>query len=370
MPKRRQRRSAPKNCYWRDGVLHGRITVGGVERRFSLRTSDEKLARERIKAERERALAIAHFGDQRRTWKQVFAEWTPAIRLNVKPTTAKRYAVSLRQLEAWLLPLYLDEITKAKVAEVIRGRQATGATNATVRRDLVALSSVLDFAEGQGWRDDNPVPKHLKGLKERRDPIVLPELSDVERVIARAPGMFAAMIKLALQEGCRQNELVTLERRQCDKRMGQVTLYKTKGNKARTLALSSASKQLLEGLPVNMASKYAFWHGDGKPYQNVSSRFRVFVKDAAKAARKEGAEFRAFRFHDLRHLFAVTYLKTKRGTIYDLQQHLGHASIKTTELYLDYLTSEEARAVKYGAHAPGTKVGTPHGSEGHAKEIM
>lgn len=56
----------------------------------------------------------------------------------------------------------------------------------------------------------------------------------------------------------------------------------------------------------------------------------------------------SFRFHDLRHLFAVTYLQ-RGGNIYDLQRILGHRSIKTTELYLEYLTPEERRVAVSGS---------------------
>lgn len=52
-----------------------------------------------------------------------------------------------------------------------------------------------------------------------------------------------------------------------------------------------------------------------------------------------------FRFHDLRHLHAVNWLKDGRS-IYDLQRRLGHSSIKTTEEYCRFLTPEEDRAVK------------------------
>lgn len=54
-----------------------------------------------------------------------------------------------------------------------------------------------------------------------------------------------------------------------------------------------------------------------------------------------------FRFHDLRHRYAVDYLRDG-GNIYDLQKILGHSSIRTTELYLDYLTPDEQKFAKYG----------------------
>ncbi len=56
-------------------------------------------------------------------------------------------------------------------------------------------------------------------------------------------------------------------------------------------------------------------------------------------------DFQPFRFHDLRHRHAVDWLKSGRS-IYDLQQRLGHGSIKTTEIYLGYLTPNERRVAK------------------------
>jgi integrase len=51
---------------------------------------------------------------------------------------------------------------------------------------------------------------------------------------------------------------------------------------------------------------------------------------------------------------AVDYLRDG-GSIYDLQQILGHASIKTTEIYLAFLTPAEQRVSKrLGANADGT----------------
>jgi hypothetical protein len=40
------------------------------------------------------------------------------------------------------------------------------------------------------------------------------------------------------------------------------------------------------------------------------------------------------------------------GSIYDLQARLGHTSIKTTEIYLKYLTPDEGRIAKGQAMVP------------------
>ena len=343
-------RKAPPNTYWRDATLWGRITVKNREIRFSLRTDDAEVATSRVKARREREVAAAHFGDQRPTWEDAVLAWGEHIAASVKPSTAKRYAVSLKQLEPFLLGLYLDELDKGVVSEIVRTRRSTGATNATIRRDLVALSSVLGYAEEEGWREDNPALKRLRKVKERHEPIVLPEHGDIAHVVARAPGLLSKMIEAALLTGCRQDDLRTLGRRQIDHARRQMTLYRTKASRPRAIDLSPAAYALFQSLPICMTSPVVVWHGNGRPYENVSSRFRAIVLSAQKSAR----DLRPFRFHDLRHRFAVDYLKNG-GNLYDLQQHLGHSSVKVTERYLAYLTPDEARSAKHG---PGTKVGT------------
>lgn len=348
-----EKRKAPKGCYWRGDTLWGRITVQNREIRFSLRTDDAKVAEGRRKARHDREIAAAHFGDQRVTWEDAVLAWGEHIAAQAKPSTVKRYAVSLKQLEPHLLGCYLDEIDKRMVSDIVRHRRAGRATNATIRRDLTALSSVLSYCEEEGWRDDNPALSRMRRIKERRDPIVLPEPEHIAAVVARAPGLFARLIETALATGCRQAELVTLERRQVDYTRRQISLYRTKTSRPRVIDMLGAY-DLLRSAPVNMRSPVVFWHGRGEPYRNVASRFAAIVRAAQKAAQKKGREFRPFRFHDLRHRFAVDYLKNG-GNIYDLRDHLGHSSVKVTELYLAYLTPDEARTAKHG---PGTKTGT------------
>ena len=54
-------------------------------------------------------------------------------------------------LRRGLMVARLADIDGRLVAEIIRERQRSGVTNATIKRDLGALSSVLNFAILQGW---------------------------------------------------------------------------------------------------------------------------------------------------------------------------------------------------------------------------
>jgi integrase/recombinase XerD len=363
-----RRRKAPPNTEWRGNTLHGRKRIGGVLRRWTLRTGDVEIARERVQADIARLIKASLPATGRVLWEDAVAGWAENITHQVSPATAKRYAVSLRQLEPFLLGCYVDEIDKTKIDVIVTKRRAAGVTTATLRRDLTAASSVLTHAE----TEDNAALARLKKLREKRDPIVLPDLAHVRRVIARCPGRLAALVETARLTGCRQDELVTAERGKLDHSRRQLTV-RGKGNKVRTISLSAAAYEVLRALPVRLGCKWLFWHGAGEPYRNVSSRFSALVREIFAEAydARHGTTaatrpklsylielqdrhdwhdigFRAFTFHQLRHYFSVDFLKTRQGSVYDLQQHLGHESVKTTELYLKFLTPEEKRQAMYG----------------------
>lgn len=329
------------NLYKRGEVWWARVTVAGKEYRSSLRTRDERIAERRAAEWKERLIAQSHFGENRPRWEEAFVAWSAHIVTHVAPKTAQRYAVSLGQIESHLRGLFLDQIDKRLVSDIVKARRAAGAATATIRRDLSALSNVMTWAQDEYDLEGNAALDRLRKMRERRDPIVLPAAADIERVITRAPGALAHLIRAAWLTGCRQDELVALERRRVDWGRSQMTVI-GKGNKLRVVPLSPAALSCLRSVPVHLTSSWLFHH-DGEPYRNVASRFAELVRSCQKTAQS----FRRFRFHDLRHAFAVDYLKSG-GSIYRLQAILGHRSVKTTEIYLAYLTPEEAERSKLG----------------------
>lgn len=381
------KRKAPKGCFWRGGTLYGRIQTKGGDIKWSLRTDDPAVAASRRKAERARAVAAAHYGDQRRTFDEAYESWERAIVSQVSPKTLIRYASSLSVLQPHLEGLYLDEIDKALIGQIVAARRDTPTipkgkkkpiriSIATIKRDLTALSSVMDHCVDEGWRDDNPVATWLRPasrrkarLSERRDPIVLPEHAHIQMVVDRAPGLFRQLIRAAVKTGARLDELSKGKRAHFDRTRRQLTIV-GKRNKRRTIDLVDGGEdfgfEVFAGLPAALEAPWLFWHRDEArhrkdrpvtPYKQVSSNFARLVDVVAKQAQKQDQDFRAFTFHHLRHRAAVDWLKSGRS-IYVLQQRLGHTSIKTTEMYLEFLTHDERQIVMFGRQASGPKTGT------------
>jgi integrase/recombinase XerD len=325
--------------------LHGRTRIKGRLVTWSLHTDNPKLAAERRKAGKDRVLADVHHGDGKRDFVEVMEAWAGWIKKQVGPKTARRYACSLDQMRPWLDGKSLPEINSRLIAEIVRVRSTADVSNATIKRDLVALSSVVNFAIDQGWLESNPVLARMRRIKERRDPIILPHQVHVDLVISRSPGMIGDLVRAAVVTGAREDELLRARREHIDHARHQMTLV-GKGNKLRVIALDPYDGyDLLRSLPAFAGKLFLFWHSEGQTYKNFASQFAAIIRRTAAWAAESGIDFRPFRFHDLRHLHAVMWLKDGRS-IYDLQNRLGHTSIKTTEMYCKYLTPEEERIAK------------------------
>ena len=200
---------------------------------------------------------------------------------------------------------------------------------ATVRRDLTAVSCVLAYAQAAGWREGNPALDHIRLLRERRDPIVLPDEELIQAVFGECSPALRSLAIAARLTGARQAELTSVTWPKFNETAGTLELI-GKGNKRRVVKLSPAALAHISGLARR--SDLIFPSADG-PWTSVPPAFAKTVHRAAPSV--------PFRFHDLRHLYAV---ETLRGgeLIYRVSQHLGHTSVKTTEIYLAHLTAEEA----------------------------
>lgn len=325
----------PSNLYKRGGTWWGRTKVQGRDHRRSLRTSDRAEAKKRLETWLKEFDHARFHGEQRHTYIEMVGKWgLEYLPGNVKPGTAKRYLISAKQLDPHFRDLYLDQVTRKKIAGMVSARVKSGVTNATIRRDLTALSTMLTCAIGWGWIEENPAKAYDRSIiKERRDPITPPTDEAIEEFLGKLTdklGKLPNLVRFLAQTGMREEEAASLEWPQVDLKRGEVQLIKTKTNRPRVVPLSEAARGTLEGTERHIESKVVFWHGEGQRYRNVASRLAALKK-------RHGA---TFRVHDLRHKYAIDYLRANPLQIYQLQRILGHASIKTTEMYLDYVRAQ------------------------------
>jgi integrase/recombinase XerD len=184
----------------------------------------------RRKVGKDRIIADIH-GDASRTFEEVLTAWNVELERTFGSKTARRYLCSLKQLAPWLEGKALSAINGPLVASIVRERQRCGVANGTIRRDLGALSNIMNFAILQGWIEVNPVVPKLALVPERHDPILLPADSDISLVIERAPWMVGQMVMAALKTGAREVELVGAKG-DLDHSRKQLTVI-SKGNKLR-----------------------------------------------------------------------------------------------------------------------------------------
>jgi len=127
------------------------------------------------------------------------------------------------------------------------------------------------------------------------------------------------VINLLLDTGMRVSELANLKEENISWQRNCITLI-GKGKKRRVIPLSNLAKFYVTQL---FAKK--------KSFPLAMRTIQKYVKIVAEKARIR----KTVSPHVLRHTFAVTYLH-KGGNLRALQGILGHSSISTTDMYLNY----------------------------------
>lgn len=332
------------HLYKRGDTFWGRIRIDGVERGRSLRTSDPKEARRRLKGWILSVERATLGSPDCPTLKEVTIRWADEVLPQaVKPAVAQRYLSSIRQVVGALGNVAVDMITQTMIAGYASQRSRV-ASNATIRRDLTALSRLLACCVAWGIRTDNPLKIYDRSLlRERRDPIRPPDPVDVAKVIAVAPPGMARILMLLDQTGMREAEAVTLEGQDIDRLRNQIRLTKTKTNRPRVINQVTPGGDATAILADAPTIGPVFVSGTGRIHRNFASQARAVIARVVEA----DPSVRRFRVHDLRHGFAIRALQAGMS-IYSLSRHLGHTSVKTTEIYLAYLAESEQAGVQTG----------------------
>ena len=293
------------------------------------------------------------------------------------------------------------ELTTAHVEALAAAMLETGLAPKTVRNVLTFLHSVFEHALDRGFVRENPVRR--AALPGRRRPgdanpdlqfLTIEELEAVIRaipdeVVTRPPAptrrgragpappppsdvlgpVLRVLVLAAASTGLRQSELLGLRWRDVDWTAQRI---RVRNAYVRGEHSGEGKSDLSTRRSVPMADRLAgeldrwsrrtmygtdddlvFAHPQsGRPLDRskVSKRF----KDACR-----GAGVRPIRFHDLRHTFG-TRLAATGQPIRAIQEFLGHADVKTTQIYMHYAPSERELAMvneAFPTRATGNKTG-------------
>jgi integrase/recombinase XerD len=135
------------------------------------------------------------------------------------------------------------------------------------------------------------------------------------------------MIAASRASGARQKELAGASHLHLDRKAKRLTVV-GKRNKLRVIDLDPfGGAAIFDSLSEGIANAPLFWHGNGRALRQCIEPVRPLHQPTCG----KGPDFVRFRFHHLRHLHALEWLRSGRS-IHISQHRLGHDSIKTTEV--------------------------------------
>jgi integrase len=276
--------------------------------------------------------------------------------------SAGRDVTSLRNLMPYFTGRDLLTLKRSDIRGYIDKRREDGVMPATINKEIGLLSAAINYARRE-W--DWDIPNHAEGMRQQVPEGRVRSLTEDEarRLIAEAEKSWksphlANFIRLALNTGCRRDELLKLQWSRVDLKADLIFLEAkdTKSGRRRSVPLNPDARGALLNLARFRASHcpaspWVFAHEDGSRQASIRNAFEV-------ARRNAGIE--DFRIHDLRHTCA-SWLVSAGVQLPAVRDLLGHSTVKMTERYA-HLSPENVRAavavldsVSRSGHAESSK---------------
>ena len=304
-------------------------------RTFTNRRDAETWARQ-VEAELDRGLFMPRRDAERTTFNDLakrFAEEYAPIHYR-----GAGWKHKLARLQARLGKYAIAAITTTVVTEYRDARladpdprytdsaSAPRVSGATVKTELDLLSKCLDVASkefGINLPNGNPcrlIRKPKDGAhRERRLNSDEATRLMAECTASQNPWLRPSVL-LAVETAMRQGELLALRWQDVDLQGRIATLSMTKNGEARTIPLTSAAIEILQGLPRDIKG------GPVLPVKQktLQSAFRLAC---------ERAEITGLRFHDLRHESLSRLAERGDLSVFELASISGHKTLQMLKRY-------------------------------------
>jgi len=258
-------------------------------------------------------------------------EFCELQKTTLRSSTLKRiYLPAFKSFQSICGDKSLTEYSPRDV-ERFKARRMESCEPTTVSIEFRTMKSAFSCAVRWEILNANPFLKSKPPKLPDRDPVFLTE-EEFRRLleIVDVP-VLRDLFLLAAFTGARQGEILNLSWPQVDMdhriiRITNTSEFTTKSGKGRTVPMNHVIYEMLSRrLLLRDCCKYVFHRRGQRLTQSyVGHRFKRYVRRAGLSEK--------VRFHSLRHSFA-SWLVQKGANLYEVQQLLGHADYRTTQMY-------------------------------------
>jgi len=333
--------------YKRGSVWWMSFSYQGRQIRRSTETTDKKLAQrilDKVKGEIAEGKWFEKLPGEDRTFKEMMDKYMAEHSIP-KKASSERDKASILHLSPFFDEIPLVDITSTMINEYKKRRREEGASPATINRELALMKHAFNLAyKIWGWVSDNPVMKvPLEKEPPSRDRWLTYE--EEEKLIAVSPEWLQEIITIAVETGCRREEILSLQWKDVDLINKVITIFGKKTGARRTIPLTTKAYEVLLKKKKTrdkirlISGDFVFTHPPGKKVNIYTLRWAF--EEATKKANIDN-----LRFHDLRHTFA-TRLAQNGVDPYTIQKLMGHTSFTTTQRYAHHFVDSLRRGIEY-----------------------
>lgn len=226
----------------------------------------------------------------------------------------------------------LSELSGENIEKYKTARREEGVMDTTINMDIRTLKAAMEVAVNFGKLQANPFRK-VKQIRVTRKAI-RPFTKDEFALLSiqiKEPWL-RPIIEFAVLTGLRRGEILNLQWKDVDLEGGYITIqsseeYRVKNGKVRQLPLNQGAKDILNCLDRETEWVFTSVKGERLNDDFVSKKFKGYIRKVGL-----GEEL---HFHSLRATHASWGLR-EGIPIYAIKNLLGHASVKTTEIYASH----------------------------------
>ncbi|MCR4426058.1 MAG: site-specific tyrosine recombinase XerD [Firmicutes bacterium] len=247
------------------------------------------------------------------------------------------------------------DASPSSVAGFVAETISSGGAPTSAARKLSAIRGLFKFLVREGHMDRDPTLNLEAPKRPQRLPRVL-SVSEVDKLLSRggkgdARGLRdRAMLELLYASGLRVSELISLRTADVNLELGCVRCV-GKGNRERIVPVGACAVEALRRYLA--AGRRALGGATSDESLFLTNRGRGMTRQAFWKIIKRRAAACGIRVeitpHTLRHSFA-THLLANGADLRSVQEMLGHADIRTTQIYT-HLTRAKLREV-YNRYHP------------------